>query len=108
MEDPASCISSAQSLRGELGTILNQAPPKTPLHQITSGMQRACRHFIAETEALDFAKSNQASRVAIRSIFETALGRFRKRMGKSVMSLASVYHLDVEDELAALIPFTHP
>ena len=107
-ENERACQSSALDLRQDLGAIIDSAPEGTPVYKCAKDIQKACRIFMSGTDQLDFTARDPATAVATRSIFEQSLTHFRKSVGDAMKNLVAAYGLDVEDELAAILPFTKP
>jgi hypothetical protein len=107
-ENEAACLNSALDLRQDLSAIIDAAPAGSPVYKCAKNMQKACRVFMTETEQLDFNARDHATAVATRAIFEQGLTNFRSSVGEATKNLVAAYGLDVEDDLAAIIPFSKP
>ena len=107
-ENEGACISSALDLREELSEIIDSAPAGSPVYKCAKNIQKACRVFMSKSEQLDFTVRNHATAVATRAIFEQSLTKFRGTVGEATKNLVAAYGLDVEDEVAAIIPFSKP
>lgn len=107
-ENEQACLSSALDLRQDMGSIIDEAPPRSPVYSAAKEVQKASRRFMSDVEELNFDAQDIATAVATRSIFERHLDRFRGSVGHATMNLVAAYGLDVDDELATLIPFSKP
>jgi hypothetical protein len=107
-ENEQACINSALDLRENLKSIIDAAPDRSPVYKCAKEIQKACRTFMSKTEQLDFSVRDRATSVATRAMFEQSLTKFRRSVGETTKNLIAAYELDVEDELAAIIPFSKP
>ena len=96
------CMMSAEELNAELLTWLHQCPSETPVKKQVQEILRATKYFISQMR-----KGIVGVEIVDKAFFYEALGRLRKRVGIAVASLSAAYGLDVNDELAGLIPFNN-
>ena len=104
VENEHACLGSANDLRDHLKQHMDESPPGSIVYQQTKNLQKAARLFVTELEAL--AHSTVPVPHAIKaSRFYNSLHHFRRTAGVCVASLAAAYGLDIDDELAAMVPF---
>ena len=96
------CRQSVEEIRHKLTEFLQEFQTDNDLIKSVRNFRTACRAFCNGVGAVNF--TNEPLPVQ-RSILNTELSKLRKVAGKTVGSLSVSYGLDVEDELAALIPF---
>lgn len=105
-ECPSHCVHSVVEIRHFLTQELGALPAKSELAQSLSAMRAACRKFMDSVQA-DEGRIIQygASQGHYASwVFISALGELRGVFGIHVAALAAGYGLDVERELAAIVP----
>ncbi|CAG9426770.1 TPA: DUF6650 family protein [Providencia alcalifaciens] len=96
------CRISVEKIREKLTEFLQEFDTNKDLVKSVRSFRSACRNFCNEIGAINVC--NEPLPVQ-RSILNTELSKLRKVAGKTVGALAISYGLDIEDELAALIPF---
>lgn len=104
MEGAEYCRRSVEDLRVLLTGALQQVMPDTPLGKQFAKLRRACREFC------DIIGSSKFATVPLpmqRSLLSRELVKLRKVAGEAVAAIAIAYGLDVEDELASIIPFNN-
>ncbi|MCL4552573.1 MAG: hypothetical protein M1305_03315 [Candidatus Marsarchaeota archaeon] len=105
METPRYCEESVQQIRGYLTEELQRIPADKDLAKCLRAMRKASREFITSVQTRDAIMfANQYNHWASWH-FYTALGKLRGVFGVYVSRLAAQYGLDIEDSLAAIIPF---
>lgn len=96
------CRVSVEKIRETITEFLQEFHTDESLVKQVRKFRTACRKFCDKVGAIDFSQEPQPVQ---RSILNTELSALRKVAGITVGSLAISYGLDVEDELAAIIPF---
>lgn len=106
MEVPHHCVESVLRIREFITVELGKLGSDSELAQSLMAMRAACRKFLATVEAddrriIEFAHSQGhfASWV-----FNGAVGELRGVFGVHVTRIAAAHGLDVEDQLAAILP----
>jgi hypothetical protein len=106
MEVPDHCVESVLRIREFLTVELGKLDGKQNLAQSLKAMRAACRKFLATVEADDrriiqfgAERGHYASWV-----FNGAVGELRGVFGIHIASISASHGLDVEDELASIIP----
>jgi hypothetical protein len=94
-------LRSVAMIRQWLTEALVHGPPGPELEAIVRGMRSACRKFMDAAERrsreVGYVRGNDP-------IFNQALGELRGEFGWLLGALAAKYGLDVEDQLATIIP----
>lgn len=104
MEGPHHCLQSVGNMRETLTDALKQVGAQTELGKQLSKMRRACREFC------DIVGSPVFDRAPLpmqRSLLSRELVKLRGTVGGAVAAVAIAHGLDVEDELASIIPFNN-
>lgn len=106
MEVPQHCVESILRIREFLTQELGALEPDKPIAQALRAMRAACRKFLTTVEADDrriiqfgAERNHYAS-----WIFNGALGELRGVFGIHIASLAASHGLDVEGDLASILP----
>ena len=106
LETPSHCVHSVISIREFLTAELQNLDSISRLAEALRAMRAACRKFLTQVQADDrrviqFAaeRGHYASWV-----FDSALGELRGVFGVHVLQVAVAHGLDVEDDLAAILP----
>jgi hypothetical protein len=106
MEVPHHCVSSVQEIRRFLTKELGGLQGQKELTQSLRAMRAACRKFLNVVDA----PSGEIIRFGASYghwaswCFNGALGELRGTFGVQLARLAAEYGLDVEDELASILP----
>jgi hypothetical protein len=98
-EMPDHCAQSVIEIRHFLTEELQALDSDKELAQSLRGMRAACRKFLD-----DDPWHGAPRRTGSRHMLESALGELRGVFGIHVAKLAAEYGLDVEDELAVILP----
>ena len=102
MEDADHCVQSILQIRHELTAEIQQLPAESDLSGTLRGMRAACRKFL---EVADEKSARVYTFGGFRSwVFNQALGELRGALGLHVAKLATQYGLDVEADLATILP----
>jgi len=102
-EDGMYCVMSANDVRHFLTGQLAEAKPGKSLATSIRAMRAAFREFVdaAGLDAENF-RSNRSGMPT--NEFSLALGELRSRVGLQVALIADRYEIDVEEELAEILP----
>lgn len=98
-EVPDHCIQSVIEMRHFLTNELQALDSEKELAQNLRAMRAACRKFLD-----DDPWHGSPRGYASRHMLETALGELRGVFGIHIAKLAAEYGLDVEDDLAVILP----
>lgn len=106
MEVPDHCVAAVLGIREFLTIEIGKLDASAELAQSLRAMRAACRKFLATVEADDRrAVRFGASRGHYASwVFNGAVGELRGVFGVHIARLATSHGLDVEDELASILP----
>ncbi|HEY4646823.1 MAG TPA: DUF6650 family protein [Steroidobacteraceae bacterium] len=106
MELPEHCVQSILRIREFLTQELGGLDSDQPLSQSLRAMRAACRKCLETLEAddrriIEFGahRNHYAS-----WIFNGAIGELRGVFGIHIAALAAAHGLDIEDELASILP----
>lgn len=105
LEDELHCLHSVFEIRRYLTERLTTDDISDDLARALKGMRAACRRFI-EAGGPDGTHFRQYRQVEPSSKFSLALGDFRSRMGFYIAALGLRYEVEVEEDLAAILPPT--
>lgn len=106
MEVPSQCIHSVIEIRNFLTGKMSDIDERSHLYAYISAMRKACNKFLSKCD-----KRNKD--IIIHGgdwghwaswTFASALGEMRGTFGSMITQIASAYGLDVEEELATIIP----
>lgn len=101
-EGHAYCLRSVTEICHLLTEALKVIEPKTQIGKNIAALRKASRDFC---DAIGDPGFDAAPRPAQRSALATELAKFRRAAGREIGCIAIAYGLDVEDELASIIPF---
>jgi hypothetical protein len=105
LETPEACIGSANDIRHSLTDEIGRIQGDSQLRSILQGIRRAARDLVT---AIESRGENRMGRVMqspwSAAEFGIALGQFRSTVGTYVAILASTYKLDVDGDLAHILP----
>lgn len=104
MEGANHCIQSVMDMRQKLTTSMQQVDTNAPLYKQLQKIRRASRDFC---DVVGSQKFDAAPIPVQKSLLGRELARFRQIVGGSVGAISIAYGLDVEDELASIIPFNN-
>lgn len=104
MEGASACVHSVLDMRQTLTATLKQIDSSSPLRKQIQKIRRACREFC---DVVGAPKFDAAPIPVQRSLLTRELARLRQSVGEAVGSIAIAYGLNVEDELASIIPFNN-
>lgn len=104
MEGVLHCFNSVTVIRQELTDTLQQVDAHSPLNKPLQKARRSCREFC---DIIGSPKFNSAAGPVQKSLLARELTKLRHIVGNAVGEIAIGYGLDVEDELASIIPFNN-
>jgi hypothetical protein len=106
MEVPWQCVESILQIRQFLTPIIGNLPEKTELSQSLRAMRAACRKFLDRTGAKggDIVQYGARTNHWASWEFNGAVGELRGVFGIHIAKIAVAYGIDVEKELASIIP----
>ena len=104
MEGATYCLHSVERLRQELTLSLQQVTSGTQIAKQLERMPRSSREFC---DVVGSPKFGTSAHPVQRSILRRELAKLRSAFGSAVGALSLAYGLDVEDELASIIPFNN-
>lgn len=104
-EEPAHCVESVLQIRPAVTAAMGDIPENSELFKHLAAIRGACRKF------LDSAHIHLAESIDIRdryslrtSMFFMALGELRATIGQHVAMMAVKWEIDVERDLASVLP----
>ena len=104
MEDAGHCSQSVYDIRAEVTKVLKALPSDSNLSKPLKRIRKSCHDFNNKLGHPDYSKFDQPIQ---KSILERKLFKLREKWGLSVAEFAVAYGLDVDDELASIIPFNN-
>jgi hypothetical protein len=107
MEVPDHCVQSVLVIRDFLSMEIGKLDSGNEIAEAMRGMRAACRKFldtVSGGRGADLLKYGGHSGHWASWVFNSSLGEMRGVFGIQVAKLAAAYGLDVEDELAAILP----
>lgn len=105
MEVPDHCVMSVIDIRRMLSNEIGSLDEKAPLAKSLRAMRGACRKFLNTTQT-DHRIVRYGSHLGHFSSwhFNSAVGELRGVFGVHLAQIATQYGLDIEDELASILP----
>jgi len=108
LESPPHCVDSVIQIRGFLTSELGRLTKESELSNSLRCMRAACRKFLTTVDAEDRRKiiehSHHHGHFAS-WVFMSAIGEMRGVFGLHIARLAAAHGLDIEDDLAVIVPF---
>jgi len=106
MENPIHCVQSIFEIRKFLNTELQSLSEKSKLFDPIKAMRISCRKFLDKMNVEDDRFLDHASTWGHWAswTFASALGELRGNFGIMISQIATLYGIDVEDDLASIIP----
>lgn len=101
------CVVSANKVRDALGGHLDNPEIGTDLTRRLGLLQRLFRDFVDEVGPAGEDRHGHRWSTHGIDVLSMALGRLRGLVGVQVGELAALYGLDVDDDLASLVPDQH-
>lgn len=102
-ENEVLCVRSAIEARNFLTDQISQAKPGRSLDASLRAMRTSFRHFV-ELGGFDGHNFGRHRYVSDLDPLSLALGALRSEVGLQILLIAYYYGLEVEDELAAILP----
>ena len=103
VEVPHHCVQSVLHIRQDLTRELQAVDRDSPLSATLRALRAACRKFLDTVGPMDHRFSPIGNGYQD-WVFIGALGELRGTFGIHIATVATSYGLDVEDELAAILP----
>ena len=104
MEDPYHCIESVLQIRQMLTDNLSSLKHDSKLCESLRAMRAGCRKFLNNIHYEEQGKIDIERGWMNKWIFYSALGELRGVFGLHLVQIATQYGLDIEDELASILP----
>jgi len=104
LEVPAHCIQSVLDIRQFVTREIGQLPGESKLGAHLRGIRAACRKFLDNVQPDSQRRSRPYMLDPSGSEFFTALGELRASIGMHIAAIALMHGLDVEGELATILP----
>lgn len=104
MESPSYCVESTIRIREYLTYEMQSMNPDSKLFEYTKAMRIAARKFTDRMESQRDKDFLCNARHWASWTFASALGEMRGIFGNMIAQIAAAYGLDVEDDLATIIP----
>jgi len=106
MEVPDHCVRSVLEIRKYLTNVLQKIPEKSKLFESLKAMRIACRKFLDSIDVNDQSFLRNAGSWGHYASWEfaSALGVMRGTFGIMIAQIATSYGIDIEDDLASIIP----
>lgn len=105
LEMPEHCILSVIEIRHYLTEKIQQLDRSNPLCDSLRAMRAACRKFMDTTESVYGSEMMPGGLYGYRAWeFMTALGELRAIFGIQLAKIATAYKLDIEGDLASILP----
>ena len=101
-EGASYCVSSVDHIRSVLTASIKHSSEGSELYKRLQKMRNACRKFC---DALQSPGMSTAAYAVQKSVLKRELIKLRSVFGLCVGELSVGYDLDVDDELATIIPF---
>lgn len=104
-ESVCPCITSVTEIKNHLTTELQQIDEKSKLNSYVRAMRNACNKFLNKCpDNKEFRWYACKSGNIDNWIFTSAIGELRGVFGVMIGQIAKAYGVDIEDELAQIIP----
>ena len=106
MEVPSHCVESVLQMRQFLTSEIGKAPEGTELTNSLRAMRAACRKFLNQTNDPngDIIRFGSHEGHFASWEFNGAIGELRGVFGIHVAKIAVAYGIDIEEDLASIIP----
>jgi hypothetical protein len=103
-EEPGHCVESVLQIRRFLTEELGNLPPSSELASYLKAIRSACRKFLDAMQKEHGGRIVRLHHGSDSFGFYSALGEFRGAIGPHVGAIAVWYGIDVEDDLAQVLP----
>lgn len=106
LESPRYCVESVCRIREYLTSEMQQINNDSNLFSYMKAMRIACRKFLNRCSSKDDRFLDEARYNGNFSswVFGSALGEMRGTFGNMVAQISAAYGIDIEDDLATIIP----
>lgn len=105
MEVPKHCVQSVIEIRQQLTTAIADVNESSQLSRVLRAMRAACRKFLTSVHSDERVIQLGASRGHYASWhFNGAVGELRGVLGVHLAQISAQFGLDIEDELARILP----
>lgn len=106
LESPRYCVESVCRIREYLTSEMQQINSDSNLFSYMKAMRIACRKFLNRCSSKDDRFLDEARYNGNFSswVFGSALGEMRGTFGNMVAQISAAYGIDIEDDLATIIP----
>jgi len=102
-EEPDHCVHSVIDIRRYLTEELRNLPPESELIPHLKAIRAACRKFLDQMQD-ERGRRIRLSHATESFNFYSALGEFRGVIGPHVATVSVQYGIDIEDDLARILP----
>ena len=103
-EDLSYANQSAIQIRQMVNNELKKLDRDAPLYKSLSKLRKATRDFCNECDKIERASAEYPVTM---SMLRSALEKFRKSVGQVVGEISVSFDLEIEDDLASIIPFNN-
>ena len=104
LEGAHHCVYSVMDMRQKLTMSMQQVDTDDPLYKQLQKIRRASRSFC---DVIGSPKFDTLPAPVQTSLLNRELAKFRQVVGSAVGAISIAYGLDIEDELASIIPFNN-
>ena len=104
LEGAHHCVYSVMDMRQKLTMSMQQVDTDDPLYKQLQKIRRASRDFC---DVIGSPKFDTSPAPVQKSLLSRELAKFRQVVGSAVGAISIAYGLDIEDELASIIPFNN-
>ena len=104
LEGAHHCVYSVMDMRQKLTMSMQQVNTDDPLYKQLQKIRRASRDFC---DVIGSPKFDTLPAPVQKSLLSRELAKFRQAVGSAVGAISIAYGLDIEDELASIIPFNN-
>ena len=104
LEGAHHCVYSVMDMRQKLTMSMQQVDTDDPLYKQLQKIRRASRDFC---DVIGSPKFDTLPAPVQKSLLSRELAKFRQAVGSAVGAISIAYGLDIEDELASIIPFNN-
>lgn len=95
------CMRSVQEIRVRLASFISDSQ-SSELRDPLRAMQAACRQFLTDAPGMETALWH--SEMHSQWLFNQVLGEFRARVGTSITIIVETFDIDVDEQLARIMP----
>lgn len=98
------CVQSVNEIRTEITRILQQTPSTYKIVKQLKELRKISQRFINEIGSPNFSSFETPIK---KSILENELFKLRQGFGRTISNLSLAYGINVDDDLAAIMPFNN-